>query len=204
MKKNYCILLLVIFSLAFVPAAWANGNQSGRSESAGGTESAQGEAAQIGSQFETKTANQGEESQLRVTANYSVQTMTQQMSQVRNQVSAQTEEGKQIHAEVQDQEQRQEQVKMSLNKLSGREGLVRQILGPNYRALKTLESAVGENEMQIQAFKEYQNQYANKAEESAIREMIGALEAENTALQQRIREEESRPGLLGWLLKLFA
>ncbi|MCJ7827768.1 hypothetical protein MUP65_01310 [Patescibacteria group bacterium] len=157
----------------------------------------------VQSENQVKTINQGEDEQLQVSSNYSLQLMTQKIAQVKAQFGTQSGYGEKVLGEIEILESRQQRVQQALEDIDARQGLLRNILGPKYKQLNLLTEAIGEGWFQIRILEGLQTQVANQAEDSAIQELISALKEQNTALEEKILEEEAHPGWFGWLGALF-
>ena len=112
--------------------------------------------------------------------------------------------GEQVRQVAQEQKQSQEQIQTELEKVDNRGGLLRSLIGPNYKALKNMQKQMEQNQLRIQQLEQLQNQLANQGDIAMVQETIQVLTEQNTALQDRIALEEQSGSLLGWLLKLFA
>jgi len=112
--------------------------------------------------------------------------------------------GPQIKEFAQTQQQVQNELKRAQTQLKNRNQLTRVVLGPDYKALKTMEQLHERNEIRIQTLTELADQVENEAELAQITETVALLTEQNTALAEQIADEEARPGILGWFFKLFA
>jgi hypothetical protein len=67
-----------------------------------------------------------------------------------------------------------------------------------------MERQVEQNQLRIQQLTQLQTQLTNQAEITQVEAMLEALWEQNTALQERMDQEEDGFSLLGWLFKRLA
>lgn len=203
MKNITTILILFLVSL-FIP----------------GNILAQGKNQGNQVQNQVKTQNAGEESQLNVNTQESLQTnegsqnksdvARQNMSIVSQKVEEILEEeksdkgiGQQVKTIAQEQKQAQGEIEGQINKLNARQGLMKKLFGADQKAIKNLQQQMEQNQLRIQQLQELQNETTNQAEEDQIKELTQSLVEQNTALEDQIQAEEQVSSLFGWLIKLF-
>ncbi len=186
----------------------------------------------VQNQNQVKTRNEGEDSQIQTNTqeqeslgeNEGTQgqgmpkktsprseTATQNMSNVGQKVeeiltteTMQGDVGQQVKAIAQEQKTAQEQMQTDLGKVDSRGGLLKSIIGPDFKALKNMQKQMEQNQLRIQQLNQLQNQLTSQGEITQVQEMIQALTDQNTALQDRINLEEQSGSLFGWLFRLFA
>ena len=112
--------------------------------------------------------------------------------------------GEQVREIAREQNQAQIQIQDGLEKIGNRKGFVKNLFGPDYKAIKNLNKQMEQNQLRIEMLQQLVNQVENQADETQIQEAILALTEQNTALQEQIQSEEKIGSLFGWLLKLFA
>jgi len=203
MKNITTILILFLVSL-FIP----------------GNILAQGKNQGNQVQNQVKTQNAGEESQLNVNTQESLQTnegsqnksdvARQNMSIVSQKVEEILEEeksdkgiGQQVKTIAQEQKQAQGEIEGQIHKLNARQGLMKKLFGADQKAIKNLQQQMEQNQLRIQQLQELQNETTNQAEENQIQELTQSLVEQNTALEDQIQAEEQVGSLFGWLIKLF-
>jgi hypothetical protein len=226
--KKIILISLLTFTLLVVPGM-VLAQQGQKSQGAQQQDRVQNPAdhedavAPQGSQVQNqvKTQNAGEDSQLNVNTQESLQakkgsqgrsdTARQNMSVVAQKVEellesegAQGGIGQQVKTIAQQQKQAQGEITGQLNKLESRQGLMKKLFGADQKAIKNLKQQMEQNQLRIQQLQELQNQIANQAEETQIQELIQALVEQNTALEDKIQAEEQVGSVFGWLLKLFS
>jgi hypothetical protein len=172
---------------------------------------------------QVKTQNAGEESQLMVNTNESLQASEnatgstnrsamarQNMSVVAEKVAGLLEfkeDSKGIGTEVRviakAQNQAQNLIKGGLDKLDSRGRMMRALFGTDLKAVKNLNQQMEQNQLRIQQLEELKNQVVNQADETQIEEAIQAMIDQNTALADQIKIEEQTKGMFGWLVRLF-
>jgi len=177
-------------------------------------------------QNQVQTQNTGVDSQLQINTQESLQsdeesagsqgqgksgTARQNMSVVAEKVeillngeTSQGGIGSQIKGIAQQQKQAQGEISGQLNKLESRQGLMKKLLGADYKAIKNLNRQMEQNQLRIQQLQQLQTQVTNQAEEAQIQELMQALTDQNTALTDQIQTEEQIGSLFGWMMKFFA
>jgi len=111
--------------------------------------------------------------------------------------------GQQISAVAREQQQAQEEIEGELDGLEARRGWVKKLFGPNHKAIRNLRQQMEQNQLRVQQLTQLQNQVANQADKTQLREAIQVLVEQNAALEERIQTEEQTGSLFGWLFKLF-
>lgn len=174
-------------------------------------------------QNQIKTQNAGEDSQLNVNTQESLQTNAdsqdrgdaarQNMSNMAQKVEELLEYkriediqggiGQQVNNIAQQQKQAQGEITGQLNNLESRQGLMKKLFGADQKAIKNLKQQMEQNQLRIQQLQELKNQAINQVEETQIQELMQALVEQNTALEEQIQAEEQANSVFGWLLKLF-
>lgn len=214
MKKFIFVSLLVILMIIAVPKVWASTKQVGvksegeaqvqnQIQTESQTSVDENDGYQLTVQNETQTENQAEENQVQVSPAYQPQLVVEKATEVNSLLGTSSGYGRDLQQELANYQGRQSLIQSSYEKLESRVGWQRRVLGPDYRVLKKLNDLGEEIQLQIRTLKNYQEQVSNQAEQTSLRELIRALEVENTSLQQRVEQEEARPGVFGWLLKLL-
>lgn len=204
MKKILIITFSVLLVLVFLPVVVL----------------AQGRNTQVQNQNQVQTQNQGEDEQIQVTTQEQEdsqssedenETARQHMS-----VVAQTVEellttqgakggiGQQVSEVARAQQQAQQEIEGELDKLEVRQGLMKKLFGPDYKAIKNLSQQIERNRLRIRQLEQLQTQVTNQADQTQIQEAVQTLVEQNTALEEQIQAEEQIGSLFGWLFKLFA
>jgi hypothetical protein len=112
--------------------------------------------------------------------------------------------GQEVKTVAQEQKKAQDQIETELEKVDGRGGLLKILIGPDYKAIKNIQQVMEQNQLRIQTLLQLQTQLSNQGDISQVQETIQALIEQNTALQDRISVEEQSGSLLGWMFKFFA
>jgi hypothetical protein len=112
--------------------------------------------------------------------------------------------GDQVRQVAREQKLAQEEMQLELNKIENRGNFLKRLIGPNYGAIKRMERQVEQNQLRIQQLTQLQTQLTNQAEITQVEAMLEALWEQNTALQERMDQEEDGFSLLGWLFKRLA
>jgi hypothetical protein len=195
--------------LSTTSIAFAKGETAGQGQqaTANAVMSASPSANMVGNKNEVQTQNKGEESMLQVNTAEKENLGTLVSQKVQELLDDETLEkgiGQQVKLFVQEQKQTQDKIQMDLDTASNRVGLLKSLIGPDYKALKNAKTQLELNQMRIKNLEELKLQLTNQSDMTMVTETIQALVDQNTALQNQVELEESSSSLLGWLFKLFA
>ena len=111
--------------------------------------------------------------------------------------------GDQIREIAQAQQQAQDQIQAELGKIEGRNGLVKSLMGPDYKALKNMQKQMEQNQLRIKQLEQLMSQLTNQGDIATVQTAIQTLTEQNTMLQDKVSLEEQSGSLLGWFFKLF-
>lgn len=112
--------------------------------------------------------------------------------------------GQQVSEVAKEQQQAQREIEGELGKLEVRQGWMKKLFGPDYKAIKNLNQQIERNRVRVRQLEELQNQVTNQVDQTQIQEAVQALVEQNTALEEQIQAEEQVGSLFGWLFRLFA
>lgn len=112
--------------------------------------------------------------------------------------------GDQVRVIAQEQKQAQTQIKVQLSKVESRQGLMKSLIGPDYKALKTMRQQLEQNHVKIQQLQQLKLELTNEADKTMLQETIQALIDQNTNLSETSSMEVKSGSMLGWLFRLFA
>ena len=101
------------------------------------------------------------------------------------------------------QNQAQEKIQIHAAEMASRPGLLKKLIGPDFKAINGLRQELAQNQLRIKNLEDLKTEVANLAEETQIQETVEAIIEQNTALENQINEEEDLPSVFGWLIKLF-
>lgn len=189
------IITAIVFGLLVIPATvFAQNGQGIQQQDRDQVQTNQPTVSQE-NQNRIQVQNQGEETQLR--------TSTQYMQELMNMEGLDEEVGNQVKTLAQKQIQAQGEIQTQLNKLEAKSKFMKNLFGPDYKAIKNLNQQIEQNRLRIQQLAQLANQVQNQAEETLLQEAVQALTQQNTALQEQVRAEEKVGSLFGWLIKLF-
>jgi len=97
----------------------------------------------------------------------------------------------------------QTEIEDTLGAIDKRKGVIKSLLGPNYRAVKKMEELMEKNQLRIQQLQELKNKVQNQGEEVQLQEMIQAMVDQDTALQDQVRATKNVKSVFGWIMRLF-
>lgn len=112
--------------------------------------------------------------------------------------------GAQVSEIARNQVQSQVQTELEISKIDARSGLLKTIIGPDYKSLKNMNMIIEQNRMRITQLEQLMNQLENEGDTIKVQETVQALTEQNTALQERVALEEQTGSLLGWLFRMLA
>ncbi len=183
------------------------GNNEDKGKTEAGTEQIIGEGNENGSgnglvngqkvqsQINQNQSNQGEQTQNRV-AN-----AVQAMLAVADRSG---EIGQKIRIVAQSQNQNQEELEIELNKAKSRSGIVKMIIGPNYKELKKVESRLENHNKNLTELKELRDQITDNDDKNIMEQQIQAMEQVQMELEDEVNNEKKGASLFGWLFRWFA
>lgn len=111
--------------------------------------------------------------------------------------------GDQVKQIAQEQKQSQDQVKLQMDKVASRSGLLKSLIGSDYKALKEIAKQITQNELRIKQLTELKTKLTNVGDIAMVQETIDALIQQNTSLQEMVDAENMNGSLFGWLVRLF-
>ncbi len=174
---------------------------------------------QVQNQNQVKTQNEGEDQEIKNniqeqenledgstrsgTATQNMNNVAQKVEELLSTKTLQGGIGQQVKVIAQEQKTAQEEIQTELGKVDSRGGLLKSLIGPDFKALKNMQKQMEQNQLRIQELSQLKNQLTNQGDITQVQEMIQALTDQNTALQDIINLEEQSSSLLGWLIKLF-
>lgn len=156
---------------------------------------------------QVKTQNEGENSQMQVN-------IQEAQGQSASNAALKVEEllitkilqggiGDQIRQVAQEQKTAQQEIQAELGKVDNRGGLLKSIIGPDFKALKNMQKQVEQNQLHIQQLTQLRDQIPNEGDTAQVQEMIQILTNQNNSLQDKINLEEQFGSLFGWLFRMF-
>jgi hypothetical protein len=177
---------------------------------------------QVQNQNQVQTQNQGESNSLQVGTQEqeasggqsgamsgssvleNVEMVTKNTEDILNTSMVKGSPGEKIQEIVKSQATAQKEITTEVQKLDSRKGFIKTLIGPDYKAIKTLTQQREQNQLRITELEQLQNQLVNQGDVAMVQETIQALVDQNTALQEKIASEEKTGSVLGWLFKFFA
>ena len=226
--KYKIVLLIVLIGLVVVPLVLAKGQEevSGQGRGQGvsnlqdGGDQDLGQGNEVKNQNQVKTQNQGEDSQIQVntkeneSAGEVVGNRSEKARDHMSEVAKKVEElllssevvggiGSEVRQVAREQNEAQVEIEGEYEKLDLRQGWVKKIFGPDYKAIKNLRKQMEQNQVRVRQLERIQVQVMNEGEKQQLAEMISAIVNENMALEEKIQAEEDIGSIFGWLSKLF-
>lgn len=220
----FALLFLVAPVLAANSGTGVQGSTGSQQESGTQTQQqlqvfASPSGSQVQNQNQVKTQNEGEDSEIKTNTQEQEnldegpsrsETAIQNMSNVAAKVeellatkSLQGGIGQQVKVIAQEQKTAQAEIQTELGKVDNRGGLLKSIIGPDFKALKNMQKQMEQNQLRIQQLTQLQSQLTNQSDITQVKEMILALTDQNIALQDKFDLEEGSSSLFGWLFRLF-
>jgi len=172
-------------------------------------------------QNQTQMQNQGEDQSLQVSTQgqeklgvggsfggqqilMSVDAATGTLDSILTVAMAKGSPGEKIQMIVQTQSEAQKTIKTELQKMDARQGLIKSLIGPDYKAMKVMTQQMEQNQLRITELEQLKIELANQGDIMMVEEAIQTLTDQNTALQDKLSLEEQTNSLLGWLFRFFA
>ncbi|MCK5476215.1 MAG: hypothetical protein KAI71_06580 [Candidatus Pacebacteria bacterium] len=112
--------------------------------------------------------------------------------------------GQQIKEVAQSQEQNQKGIETELNKAKERSGLIKFIIGPDYKELKKVENRLENNSKDLEELKDLRGQLTDDADKDIMAQQIQIMQQVQAELENEVSEEKKGLSLLGWLFKRLA
>ncbi len=226
------VTAMSLFAVRVFAANTSNSGSRGAGEGIGTAQGSQGMGTSQPIQNQVQTQNMGEEQQLQVqtqelqgdevgkgvngnSGNGLMQGEKRNLGEARSSVAQKVQEllrtgsaaggiGDQVRQWAKVQQQSELKIQEHLTKIESKTGLARSLFGPNYGSLNSLKQEMNQNRVRVQQLEQLKLELSNEADITNVQEMIELLNQENTALQEKIEEEESNGGVFGWLVRLFA
>ena len=109
----------------------------------------------------------------------------------------------QIRQIAQEQQVAQQVIQNELHTIDSRDYFIKTLIGPDYKAIRSMQQQIEQNQLRIQQLTMVQNQAMNQADASSLSKTIKVLTEQNTALSEKIAQEEQTRSMFGWLVRLF-
>jgi len=111
--------------------------------------------------------------------------------------------GQQIREIAQQQKQAQVEVRQQLEKMETRRGLLKKLIGPNFKAIRNVRQYLKRNQLRIERLEQLKSQLSTQIDKDNVDQAIQALKEQGQALQEQISAEERVKSVFGWLFRLF-
>lgn len=110
--------------------------------------------------------------------------------------------GAQVRVIAQAQNQNREELEGSLEKVRGRSGAAKFLVGPNYGEINNAEKLLEQNREKIQELNEIKSQLLY-SDQQILAQQIKFLEQANIQIQNELDNAGTGFSLLGWMFKMF-
>ena len=111
--------------------------------------------------------------------------------------------GQEVREIAQQQKQVQIETRQQLEKIEARQGFLKKLIGPNFKAIRNVHRHLAQNQLRIERLEQLKNQLSIQTNKDNIDQTIQALEEQGQVLQEQISAEERTKSVFGWLFKLF-
>lgn len=177
---------------------------------------------QVQNQNQVQTQNQGDDQLLEVSTqeqeNFngqggstsgqsvikSVNSATKNAEDILNTSMVKGGPGEKIQEIVKSQVLAQTEITTEIQKLDSRKGIAKSLMGPDYKAIKTLTQQMEQNQLRITELEQLKNQLVSQGDIIMVQETIQTFVDQNTALQEKIASEEKTGSVFGWFFKFFS
>ncbi|MCK5084446.1 MAG: hypothetical protein KAQ64_02225 [Candidatus Pacebacteria bacterium] len=112
--------------------------------------------------------------------------------------------GKQIRTIAQNQNQEQEEMEVVLEVAKKRNGVVKFLIGPNYKELKKAENRLEEYKNRLGKLNNLRVQLENSSDIEVLTQQIQIMEQIGAELENEVDKEKQGISLFGWLFRWFA
>lgn len=132
------------------------------------------------------------------------QHMSQVATQVQKMLAAGNEDpgiGPKVREIAQNQQETQSKLNENVDELDQRKKWVKSLIGPNFRAIDTIEQELETNQERIDQLQELKAEAQTEAAKAEIEQTVQALQAQKQTLEQVMEQERSQFSLFGWLFK---
>ncbi len=199
MKNRQLFIILVFLIYIFLPGSLWAANQP---ETAGRQVQEQGQASTAG---EISSMPQQAVGSRVIGTNQDKTSLVNELDEDRiKRVQLEEQLMRTVDAVLQERAQAQSKVQSVLQKAESRPGFLHFLLGPDFKALRTMNQQVEENRQRVQDLEQLQSQTQNENESNLLQSTIRLLNQENTSLEEKIQSQEKGFSLFGWLVKLLA
>ena len=179
------------------------GNNEDKGKTEAGAEQTIGEGNENGSENGQKVQNQTNQNQ----SNQGEQTQNRVSNAVQTMLAVADrsgEVGQKIRIVAQSQNQNQEELETELNKAKSRSGIVKMIIGPNYKELKKVENRLENHNKNLEELKELRDQITDSDDKNIMEQQIQVMEQVQAELENEVNNEKKGVSLFGWLFRWFA
>ena len=152
----------------------------------------QGEEQKIQNQINQNQESQGEQRRSRV-AN-----AIQEMLAIAERNS---DIGQQIRTIAQNQNQEQEEMEGALQVTKKRSGVIKFLIGPNYKELKKVETRLENHKNRLEELKGLRNQLEDNTDAEVLTQQIQIMEQIGAELENEVNKEKQGISLFGWLFR---
>jgi len=111
--------------------------------------------------------------------------------------------GQEVREVARRQKQAQEEVRQQLEKMENRRGLLKKLIGPNFKAIRNVRQHLAQNQLRIERLEQLKDQLSIQTDKDNVDQAIQALKEQGQVLQEQITAEEHTKSIFGWLFKLF-
>ncbi|NOQ68099.1 hypothetical protein GQ568_01505 [Patescibacteria group bacterium] len=112
--------------------------------------------------------------------------------------------GQQVRTIAQNQNQEQEEMEDALEVTKKRSGVVKFLIGPNYKELKKVENRLENHKNRLEELKGLRAQLENSADAEVLTQQIQIMEQIGAELENEVNEEKQGISLFGWLFRWMA
>jgi len=111
--------------------------------------------------------------------------------------------GQEVREIAQQQKQAQVEIHRQLEKIETRRGLLKKLIGPNFKAIRNVRQHLAQNQLRIERLERLKDQLSVQTDKDNVDQTIQALKEQGQVLQKQISAEERVKSVFGWLFKLF-
>jgi len=112
--------------------------------------------------------------------------------------------GPQVREIAKSQQSSHEEAEKALEKVKGRKGWVKFLIGPNYKQISLVENRLDEINKQLEELKDLRGKLSNPEDSTLLDSQVEAIKQLQTELQAEVQDSKKGFSLFGWLNRLLS
>lgn len=112
--------------------------------------------------------------------------------------------GDQVRTIAQEQSQNRDLLEQNLQKIQGRSGVLKFLIGPDYGGISEAQGLLERDREQIQSLERIKSNLTDEADKQLVGDQIATLQQADTSIGDAIASAQKGFSLFGWAFRLFA